>query len=191
MYDVYHLMKAVFKLHALTQDWISNVLFLIMKVRTCDSFAICTMVDLPLSIISTSELILTANKLAPLTFIGSISADIILFVSLSAHRLGSFCLSAHRLSSFCLSAHRLCSFCLSAHWLSSFRLSAHRLSSFCLSAHRLSSFCLSAHRLSSFCLSAQMLFAPVKPLRNSAGRPNGSKKPKSQDISPAPNFSHR
>ena len=42
----------------------------------------------------------------------------------------------------------------------------------------------SAHRLCSFCSSAQRLFAPIKPLRNSAGRNrNGSQKPKSQNIS--------
>ena len=49
-----------------------------MKVRTCDSFTICTLVDLPLSVISTSEWVLIASKWAPLTFIGSISAKFIL-----------------------------------------------------------------------------------------------------------------
>ena len=71
--------------------------------------------------ISTSELVLIASKRAPFT--GSISAEFILFV--------------------CLSADQLCSFCLSA------------------------------NRLGSFCLSALRLFAPVKPLKNSAGRPMG------------------
>ena len=46
----------------------------------------------------------------------------------------------------------------------------------CLSVHRLCLFRLSAHRPGSFCLSAQRLFAPVNPQRNSAGRPNVSKK---------------
>ena len=67
------------------------------KVRTWDSFTLCTLVDLLLSVTSTSELV-------SLTFIGSISAEFILFVSLSACRLCLFCLSAHRLGSFCLSA---------------------------------------------------------------------------------------
>ena len=59
-------MKVVLKLHALIQDWISHVLALIMKVWTCDSFTICTLVDLQLSIsvVSTSELVLIARKWA-------------------------------------------------------------------------------------------------------------------------------
>ena len=57
-------------------------------------------------------------------------------------------------------------------------MSAHRLCLFCLSAHRLCLFCLSAHPFGSVCLLAQRLFTPVKPPINSAGRPNGSQKPK-------------
>ena len=91
-------MKAVLKLHALTQDLISHVLSLITKVRSCDSFIICTMVDLSLSVISTFELVLIASNWAPLTFWQHISR-VYLFVSLSAHRLWLFCLSAYRLGS--------------------------------------------------------------------------------------------
>ena len=52
----------VLKLHALTQDWTSHFLSLIMKVRTCHSFTIRTLVDLQLSVISTSELVLVASN---------------------------------------------------------------------------------------------------------------------------------
>ena len=83
MHDVHNLMKAVLKirLHALTQDWTSHVLSLIKKVRTCDLFTICTLVDLPLSVISTSELVLFASKWAPLTLF-------------AAYQLSLFCLLA-------------------------------------------------------------------------------------------------
>ena len=56
------------------------------KVQTCDSFTICTLVNL-LYVISTSELVLIASKWTPLTFTGSISAEFILYVSLTADPL--------------------------------------------------------------------------------------------------------
>ena len=73
------------------------VLSLTMKTRTCDSFTSSTLVDLPLYVhFSTSELVLIACRWTHLTVIGSISAQYILLVSLSAYRLCSFYLSAHR-----------------------------------------------------------------------------------------------
>ena len=63
MHDVHHLMKAVIKLHALTLDWISRLCYLkIMKVRICHSFTIRTLVNLQLSVIWTSELVLVASN---------------------------------------------------------------------------------------------------------------------------------
>ena len=50
MRGVHHLIKVILILHDLTQDYISHVLSLKMKVQTCDSFNKCTLVDLPLSV---------------------------------------------------------------------------------------------------------------------------------------------
>ena len=91
-----------------------------MKLRTCHSFTVRTLVDFQLSVISTSQLI---------------------------------CVASNKPSLFCLFVS------------------------------------LSVHRLCLFCLSALRLFTFVKPLRNSAGRPNRSQKPTSESI-PASNIYH-
>ena len=105
--------------------------------------------DLPLSVILTSKLVLIASKWAPLTFIGSISAEFIIFVCKLVCTSAVFIL-----------------FASTSAWFILFVSLYYKLRS------------------------AQSLFAPVKPLRNSVGMPNGSKKLTFLNIS-ASNIRHR